>query len=424
MAVSLDREFLWGFVSQQELSDAEASANRARETLLGGAGAGREFLGWLYPEMLADAALRGRILACAEDLREHSDTVLVVGIGGSYLGAQAAIDYLVSPLYNHLDKKTPDIWFIGTDLSTARLREVLNLCVGRRVSVIVISKSGTTLEPAAAFHLIKSNLPAGQIARVVAVTDRACGTLRKMADEQGYESFVIPENVGGRYSVLTAVGLVPIAAAGIDIAALQKGAADAAKELQTAPFENNPCLQYAAARYLLYQKGRAVELFCGWDPCWAMTAEWLKQLFGESEGKQGRGLFPASALYPTQLHSRGQFVQEGSPVLFETMLHVDKDNEPLVLEARPGDADGLEYLLGMSLSEINRRAVRAVALAHASAHTPCLLLTTPSRTAYEYGWLLYFFELACAVGGYMLGVNPFDQPGVEAYKKNLAALLH
>ncbi len=291
-------------------------------------------------------------------------------------------------------------------------------------SVIVISKSGTTLEPAAAFHLLKSALPAGQISRVVAVTDRARGTLRKMAGEQGYERFVIPENVGGRYSVLTAVGLVPIAAAGIDIAGLQKGAADAAKELQTAPFENNPCLQYAAARYFLYQKGRAVELFCGWDPCWAMTAEWLKQLFGESEGKQGRGLFPASALYTTQLHSLGQFVQEGSPVLFETMLHVDKDNEPLVLEARTGDADGLDYLLGMSLSEINRRAVRAVALAHASAHTPCLLLTTPSRTAYEYGWLLYFFELACAVGGYMLGVNPFDQPGVEAYKKNLAALLH
>jgi glucose-6-phosphate isomerase len=376
MAVALDCGFLWNFASQTELTEAGVRAARARESLLEGTGAGSSFLGWLHPQTLAEDALLESIQSCAASLWEESDVVLVDGIGGSCLGAQAAIEYLVSPLYNNLSKKTPDIWFIGKDLSTARLREVMNLCAGRRVSVIVISKSGTTTEPAAAFRILRSHLSA-EIARVVAVTDASHGALRRMAETQGYESFVIPDDIGGRYSVLTPVGLLPIAAAGIDIRSLLRGAADAALKLHKAPFEENPCLQYAAARDVLRRKGRSVELFCGWDPYWAMTAEWLKQLFGESEGKQGAGLFPASVLYSTDLHSLGQFVQDGSPVLFETMLYAAQEERQLSIEPEADDADGLNYLSGMALSEINRRAVRAVALM--STAGCCISLNLPVR---------------------------------------------
>lgn len=428
MALTLDYTYLKPVLQDGEIDALAPEILAAQRTLAGRSGPGNDFLGWLVPDALNTEQDLARIEACAARLQQQSDAVLVVGIGGSYLGARAAVEFMVSPLYNSLPKQTPDLWFVGNDLSASHVSEVLRCCEQKRISVIVISKSGTTTEPAVAFRLLKAELErrygkkeAAQ--RIVAVTDRARGALLGLAKNEGCETFVIPDDVGGRYSVLTPVGLLPIAVAGVSIRALLQGAAAAAKACASTDFAANDCLRYVAVRHALLRKGRAVELFCGWDPCFAMTAEWLKQLFGESEGKQHKGLFPGSCGFTTDLHSLGQFIQDGSKILFETVVSVAQDTATLSVQKQPDDADGLNYLDGMTLGEMNRRAGLAVAMAHRSGGTPSLLMTIPNREAAEYGWMLYFFEYACGVSGYALGVNPFDQPGVEDYKKNMFALL-
>lgn len=427
MPVELNFEFLAPFVAREDFEALAPEVLAAQRTLRQKSGAGNDFLGWLEPKAINTDDDLLRLTRCAERLRETSDHILVVGIGGSYLGARAAIEYLVSPLYNSLPNESPKVWFVGNDLSASHIAEVLKICKGKRLSVIVISKSGTTTEPAVAFRLIKQEMLKryGEQAacRIVAVTDKAHGALRTMADQEGYETFVIPDDIGGRYSVLTPVGLLPAAAAGISISQLLRGAADAKKACDSTDFWQNPCLQYVAARNILYRKGCAIELFCGWDSCLTMTAEWLKQLFGESEGKDHKGLFPASATYTTDLHSLGQFVQDGSRTLFETVLSFKEDSASITLQREECDLDDLNYLAGMTLTEIREKARRAVAMAHHKGGVASMMLSLDARTPYEYGWLLYFFEYACGVSGYTLKVNPFNQPGVEDYKTNMFALL-
>lgn len=427
MPIALNFDYLEPFATREDFEKIAPEILSAQQTLKQRSGKGSGFLGWLDPKMLNTEDDLLRLTRCAERLRENSDAVLVVGIGGSYLGARATIEYLISPLYNSLPNENPKIWFLGNDLSASHLAEVLEICKGKRISTIVISKSGTTTEPAIAFRIIQQEMVKryGKDAacRIVAVTDKAHGALRTMADQQGFETFVIPDDVGGRFSVLTPVGLLPAAVAGISISRLLDGAADAKKACDSTDFWHNACLQYAAARNILYRKGCAVELFCGWDACLEMTTGWLKQLFGESEGKAHKGLFPASATYTTDLHSLGQFVQDGSRMLFETVLSFKQDDRSVTVQEDKLDFDGLNYLSGMSLTEIQAKSRQAVAMAHRAGGVASILLSLEARTPYEYGWLIYFFEYACGVSGYTLKVNPFDQPGVEDYKKNMFALL-
>lgn len=427
MPIELNFDFIEPFVTRADFEAIAPEILAAQQTLRQGSGAGSDFLGWMNPRAINTDDDLLRLTRCAERLRQISDAVLVVGIGGSYLGARAAIEYLISPLYNCLPSESPKIWFLGNDLSPSHIVEVLKTCKGKRLSVIVISKSGTTTEPAVAFRLLKQEMTKryGELAahRIVAITDKAHGALRTMADQEGFETFVIPDNIGGRYSVLTPVGLLPAAVAGISISRLIEGAADARQACNVTDFWQNPCLQYVAARNILYRKGCAIELFCGWDSCLTMTAEWLKQLFGESEGKDHKGLFPASVTYTTDLHSLGQFVQDGSRNLFETVLSFKEDDASVTVQSEVGDLDGLNYLSGMTLTEIQEKARRAVAMAHHKGGVASMMLSLDARTPYEYGWLLYFFEYACGVSGYTLNVNPFNQPGVEDYKKNMFALL-
>ncbi len=427
MPVELNFEFLAPFVTREDFEAIAPEILAAQKTLCRKNGAGNDFLGWLEPKAINTDDDLLRLTRCAERLRETSDHIFVVGIGGSYLGARAAIEYLISPLYNSLPNESPKIWFLGNDLSASHIAEAFKICKGKRLSVIVISKSGTTTEPAVAFRLIKQEMlrryGAHAACRIVAVTDKAHGALRTLSDREGYETFVIPDDIGGRYSVLTPVGLLPAAAAGISVSRLLEGASDAKRACDVTDFWQNPCLQYAAARNILYRKGCAIELFCGWDACLTMTSEWLKQLFGESEGKDHKGLFPASATYTTDLHSLGQFVQDGSRNLFETVLSFKEDDASVTLQREESDLDDLNYLAGMTLTEIQAKARRAVAMAHHKGGVASIMLSLEARTPYEYGWLLYFFEYACGVSGYTLKVNPFNQPGVEDYKKNMFALL-
>lgn len=427
MSISVDFKYLAPDVTREDLEAMAPRALAAQKILAEKSGAGNDFLGWTTPEKLNSNSEIARIMRCAQRLRESSDAVIVVGIGGSYLGARAAIEYLVSPMYNSLPGKKPNIWFLGNDISASHMAETLEACEGKSLSVIVISKSGTTTEPAVAFRVLKQELEkrygSQAASHIVAITDAARGALHTMAEKEGYESFVIPDDVGGRFSVLTPVGLLPIAIAGVDIEALLLGAADAAIECAKTDFWANDCLKYAAARNVLLEKGKSVELYASWDPCLTMTGEWLKQLYGESEGKQQKGLFPAAVTYTTDLHSMGQFVQDGSRIMFETVLSFEKDKTDIPVNKQKSDLDGLNYLNGMTMCEMTGRAKEAVAMAHRSGNTPSIMISTPARTPYEYGWMLYFFEYACGVSGYILGVNPFDQPGVEDYKKNMFALL-
>jgi glucose-6-phosphate isomerase len=427
MPVSPNLNMVEGFVSQKELSDSLGDIKQARLTLRKESKAGGSPADWLNPGLLVSDELLNCIVASAGHLAADSDVVLAVGIGGSYLGARAAIEYLSSPFYNLLPKNTPDILFLGNDLSASHMLETLVLCEGKRISIIVTSKSGTTIETAAAFRVLRRYMERryGDMAaaRIICVTDPKEGALRAIADSEGFETFAIPPGVGGRYSVLTPAGLLPIATAGIDIEKMLRGACDARERLLNDDSESNPAMDYAAARLALYRKGFAVELFCGWDPSQSMLLEWIKQLFGESEGKAHAGLFPASAVYTTDLHSLGQFVQDGSRILFETMIAVEKDNRKLSVGALEDNRDGLDYLQELTFGEMTRRTRRAVTAAHAEGGVPVITLSLPNRTPWEYGWLLYFFMLSCAMSGYAMGINPFDQPGVEDYKHNMTALL-
>ncbi|MGI6264291.1 MAG: glucose-6-phosphate isomerase [Acutalibacteraceae bacterium] len=428
MATTLDTRYTRGFIRDHELTALQGQVSAAHRQLHEGSGMGSDFLGWLRLPTDYDKEEFARIQAAAKRIQADTDIFIAIGIGGSYLGARAAIEFLKSPLYNNKKKNTPDIYFSGNSISSTALDELLELCEGKRVSINVISKSGTTTEPAVAFRVWRDYLErtVGKEEarkRIYVTTDKQKGTLKALADREGYETFVVPDDVGGRFSVLTAVGLLPIAVAGCDIAALMAGAARAQAELADERLECNPCYQYAALRHILYRKGRAVELMVSYEPAYTMMSEWWKQLYGESEGKDGKGLFPASVIFSTDLHSMGQFIQDGSNLLFETVVLLDQPQRQRVIEEDPENVDGLNFLTGKTMAEVNQKAFQGTVLAHADGGTPSLVLHVPKATEEELGYLIYFFEKACAISGYMLGVNPFDQPGVESYKRNMFALL-
>lgn len=428
MSIRLDDRYLKGFVRPHEFAEIAPAVKAAHDTLTAKNGAGNDFLGWTDLPVNYDKEEFERIKKAAERIKSDSDVLIVIGIGGSYLGARAAIEALKSSLYNSLKKDTPDIYFIGNSISPTYLNEVISLVEGRDFSVNVISKSGTTTEPALAFRVFRELLnqrygEEGAKKRIYATTDKARGTLKELSDKMGYETFVIPDDVGGRYSVLTAVGLLPIACAGCDIDALMKGAADAREEYSVCDIEKNACYKYAALRNILYRKGKSIEMLISYEPSFSMMAEWFKQLYGESEGKDNKGLFPAAAVFSTDLHSMGQFIQDGSRVMFETVVQFQKSQKDFFLKDDPDNADGLNFLSGQNMSVVNRKAFEGTVLAHTEGGVPNIVLEVPELTEYELGYMIFFFEKACAISGYMMGVNPFDQPGVESYKKNMFALL-
>ena len=421
MALKLNTSYLSQFLGEDELKGIAVQTEAAAKVLHEKSGLGNDFLGWLTLPTDYDKDEFARIQAAAKRIQAQADILIVIGIAGSYLGARAAIEFLKSPFYNNMKKDTPDIYYVGNNISPTYLNEVLSICEGRDIAVNVISKSGTTTEPALAFRIFKKLLEDKYgkdeaKKRIYCTTDKARGTLKNLADAEGYESFVIPDDVGGRFSVLTAVGLLPIAAAGCDIEKLMAGAR-AAQEAYCAPFAENDCYRYAALRNIFYRKGKAVEMVVSYDPSMAMMNEWYKQLYGESEGKDNKGLFPSSAIFSTDLHSMGQYIQDGARLLFETVIDIKTPKQDLFLEPDAENADG------QNMSIVNRRALEGTILAHTEGGVPNIVIELDDTAEESLGWLIYFFEKACAVSGYMLGVNPFNQPGVESYKKNMFALL-
>lgn len=392
-------------------------------------GAGNDFLGWLDLPASIDQAELEAVKAAAVRIRESSEVLVVAGIGGSYLGARAALEIL-KPYFRPTPPRVgdPEVIFVGHHLSGAYLEQLLNYIKEKEFSINVISKSGTTTETAVAFRFLKQLAEEkygkkGAAARIYATTDRRRGALRRLAEEEGYTTFVIPDDLGGRYSVLSPVGTLPIAAAGIDLDPILAGAAAAYDACSQPDLERNQAYLYAALRYIFYQKGKSIELMVNYEPALHYFAEWWKQLFGESEGKDGKGLFPAAVDFTTDLHSLGQYIQEGRRLFFETILAVEQDRSALVLPEAPGDPDGLNYIAGQRVDEMNRQALRGTLLAHQDGGVPCLVVKIPELSPFFFGYLVYFFEKACGMSGYLLGVNPFDQPGVEEYKKNMFALL-
>jgi glucose-6-phosphate isomerase len=428
--ISLDPSFAASFINDAEWSAFEPQVEAATQVLMGRSGPGNDFLGWIDLPSEYDRAEFARVQAAARRIRQQSEVLVVIGIGGSYLGAKAALEFCNHHFYNNLPatgRPGPEIYFAGTNLSGTYLRHLSELIGERDFSVNVISKSGTTTEPAVAFRVFKKMLETkygktGARERIYATTDKKKGALKVLATQEGYETFVVPDDVGGRFSVLTAVGLLPIAAAGIDIEALMRGAEDGAR-LYGTPYEINDCLRYVAARNILHRKGKDIELLVNYEPRCHYIAEWWKQLFGESEGKDGKGIFPASVDFTSDLHSMGQYIQDGRRNLFETVLEIETPQADLVIEAETEDLDGLNYLAGKTLDYVNKKAAEGTRMAHVDGGVPNLTLRIPEATPYYLGQLFYFFEKACGVSGYLLGVNPFDQPGVEAYKKNMFRLL-
>ena len=427
MAIKLNSSYASEKASASELAKIEAEIVNAHKMLHEGTGKGSDFLGWVDLPVNYDKAEFDAIKKAAEKIKGDSKALVVIGIGGSYLGARAAIEFCKSSNYNLLAEDTPQIFFTGNTISSSSVAEVINLIDGKDFSVNVISKSGTTTEPAVAFRVFKDLLEKKYgkeeaAKRIYVTTDRAKGTLKSLADKEGYQTFVVPDDVGGRYSVLTAVGLLPIAAAGVDIDALMQGAADA-REKYSVPSIENDCYKYAAIRNLLYRAGKKVEMFVGYEPSFTLMCEWLKQLYGESEGKENKGIYPSSAIYSTDLHSLGQYVQQGERMMFETVVYFDKPRTDVSIEVDPENVDGLNFLAGKTVSFVNRKAFEGTLLAHTDGDVPNIVLEVEQMDEYNLGQLIYFFEKACAISGYVLGVNPFDQPGVESYKKNMFALL-
>ncbi|MFA5561025.1 MAG: glucose-6-phosphate isomerase [Eubacteriales bacterium] len=428
MTLKLNEKFLGSLLSAADMEAISGEADRAFETVCRRNGPGNEFLGWIDLPVAYDKEEFRRIQAAAEKIQKSCDIFVVLGIGGSYLGTRAAIEFMRSPLYNDLKKDTPSVYYAGNHISTAALQELFSVCEGHDVCINVVSKSGTTTETAIAFRLFRQWLvnkygAKGAAERIFATTDRHHGTLREAAKRKGYETFVIPDDIGGRFSVLTAVGLLPMAVAGIDIVEVMAGAV-AAREASLQPgVGHNTALRYAALRNLLYRKGRAVEMLVGYEPYLQMLTEWWKQLFGESEGKDGQGILPHAVIFSTDLHSLGQYIQEGAPILFETVLHIRDNDRVLRLQATTDDEEGLNYLAGKTLSEVNETAMLGTLFAHMDGGVPNLVLEVSERSAHAFGYLVYFFEIACAFSGYLLGVNPFNQPGVDSYKTNMFALL-
>ena len=419
------------FISEHEMESMKDFVKAAHLKIYEKTGAGNDFLGWVNLPENYDKEEFARIKKAAEKIRSDSDVLVVIGIGGSYLGARSAIEMLSHSFYNLLGKEkrnAPQIFYAGNSISSSYMAELLEAVEGKDISVNVISKSGTTTEPAIAFRLFKELLEKKYgkeeaKGRIYATTDKEKGALKTLADAEGYETFVIPDDVGGRYSVLTAVGLLPIAAAGIDIDKIMQGAYDAMKEYCEPELSENQCYQYAAARQILLRKGKNVEMMINFEPSLHYFGEWWKQLFGESEGKDNKGIFPAAADFSTDLHSMGQYIQEGMRILFETGISVEKPRKNITIEKTDDNIDGLNFLAGKDIDYVNRKAAEGTALAHTDGGVPNLLVSVPELNEYYYGKLVYFFEKACGISGYLLGVNPFDQPGVEAYKKNMFALL-
>lgn len=428
MAVKLNDKYLSGFIGENEYKGIAPAVEAAHKSLESKSGLGNDFLGWVTLPADYDKAEFERIKKAAEKIKKDSKVLIVIGIGGSYLGARAAIEALKSTLYNSLCRDTPEIYFVGNSISPTYLNEVISLVDGRDFSVNVISKSGTTTEPALAFRVFRELLEErygaeGAKGRIYATTDKARGTLKELSDRNGYETFVIPDDVGGRYSVLTAVGLLPIACAGCDIDALMQGAKAAQDGLRDPDIEKNDCYKYAAIRNILYRKGYKAEMLVAYENSFAMMNEWFKQLYGESEGKDKKGIYPTSAAFSTDLHSLGQFIQDGSKILFETVIQFEKPQKEFFLKNDPENNDGLNFLSGQNMSVVNRKAFEGTVLAHTEGGVPNTVLEVPQLNEFELGYMIYFFEKACAISGYILGVNPFDQPGVESYKKNMFALL-
>ncbi len=427
MSLKLNSKYVGKFVNDDEMTGIKSQVESAAKVLHDKTGLGNDFLGWLDLPVDYDKEEFTRIKAAAERIQSNSDVLIVIGIGGSYLGARAAIEFLKSPFYNNMKKDTPDIYYVGNNINPTYLNEVLSICEGKDITVNVISKSGTTTEPALAFRIFKKLIEdkygrEGAKERIFCTTDKSKGTLKNLADAEGYETFVIPDDVGGRFSVLTAVGLLPIAVAGCDIDNLMKGAAKAREDFK-ADFDNNDCYKYAALRNILYRKGKSVELMVSYDPAFCMMSEWYKQLFGESEGKDNKGIFPSSVVFSTDLHSMGQFIQDGSRIMFETVVDIKNPKQDIFLENDSENLDGLNFLTNQNMSVVNRKALEGTVLAHTEGGVPNIILELDKVDEENLGYMIYFFEKACAVSGYILGVNPFNQPGVESYKSNMFALL-
>ena len=429
MSLKFNSKYSESIVSPADIEAIAPKAVKAMDTLMSKTGEGNDFLGWIDLPTNYDKEEFDRIKKSAEYIKKNADVLIVIGIGGSYLGARAVIEAVKSYNYNLLAKDTPQIYFIGNSISPSSLNEIVSLCDGKDVCVNVISKSGTTTEPAIAFRvfreLINSRYSKEEAAkRIFCTTDANKGTLKELADKEGYETFVVPDDVGGRFSVLTAVGLLPIAVAGIDIDKLMLGARNAQNELCDTDLEKNAALKYAAVRNCFYNKGKKMECFVSYEPNMTMFNEWLKQLFGESEGKDGKGLFPVSCVFSTDLHSLGQYIQEsGADKMFETVVKFTNCLNDYVIDEQEGNIDGLNFLAGEKMSVVNDKARLGTLLAHTEGGVGNLIIEADKLGAEEIGYLIYFFEKACAISGYILGVNPFNQPGVESYKKNMFALL-
>ena len=429
--VTFDYSKATSFISDSEVELMKKQVMDAKETLVSKTGAGNDFLGWIDLPVDYDKEEFDRIKKAAAKIQSDSEVLIVIGIGGSYLGARAAIEFLRHSFYNIIPKeqrKTPEIYFVGNSISSTYLKHLLDVVGDRDFSINMISKSGTTTEPAIAFRVFKEKIEAKYgkeeaAKRIYATTDKVRGSLKNLSNEEGYESFVVPDDVGGRFSVLTAVGLLPIAVSGADIDKLMEGAASGRKNALELSYEENDALLYAAIRNILLRKGKGIEILANYEPSFHYVSEWWKQLYGESEGKDQKGIFPASVDLTTDLHSMGQFIQDGARTLFETVVEIEKSKEEITIGTEPVDLDGLNYLAGKTVDFVNKSAMNGTILAHTDGQVPNLKINIPEADEFYLGQLFYFFEFACGVSGYLLGVNPFNQPGVESYKKNMFALL-
>lgn len=429
--VTFDYSRAASFIGENEVESMKKLALDAKEVLVSKTGAGNDFLGWIDLPVNYDKEEFARIKQAAARIQNDSEVLVVIGIGGSYLGARAAIEFLRHSFYNVVDKsirKTPEIYFVGNSISSTYIKHLIDVIGDRDFSINMISKSGTTTEPAIAFRVFKEMAEKkygkeGAAKRIYATTDKERGSLKNLANEEGYESFVVPDDVGGRFSVLTAVGLLPIAVSGADIDKLMEGAAEGRKMALEAPFEENDAVKYAALRNILLRKGKGIEILANYEPCAHFVSEWWKQLYGESEGKDQKGIFPASVDLTTDLHSMGQFIQDGARTMFETVLNIETSREEIIIGEEPVDLDGLNYLAGKNVDFVNKSAMNGTILAHTDGQVPNFMVNVPEVNEFYLGELFYFFEFACGVSGYLLGVNPFNQPGVESYKKNMFALL-
>jgi len=429
--ITLDYSPTLDFISQREIEAMEEKVNQCHYMLHQGMGKGSSLLGWVELPNNYDRAELAAVKAAAGKIRKEGEVFLVIGIGGSYLGARAAIEMLQHSFYNQLPsgkRQGPKIYYLGHNISPNYIKNLLEVIAGEDICLNVISKSGTTTEPALAFKILKEYMELkygkdGARKRIYATTDRSKGALRKLAEKEGYETFVVPDNIGGRYSVLTPVGLLPMAVAGINIQEVLYGAKAAAREFSSDNLKGNISYQYAVIRNILYNKGKIIEILVNYEPCLFYLGQWFQQLFGESEGKDGKGIFPTSLNFTTDLHSMGQYIQEGKANLFETILNIQKSRQDIIIKKTEEDLDGLNYLAGKTLDFVNKQAMAGTLTAHVQGGVPNLQINIPEIAPYYFGYLVYFFQKACAMSGYLLGVNPFDQPGVEAYKRNMFKLL-